>query len=160
MNSIAALDSNREVFDDPSLAKGLADRLGLDHQPARFFSLRCGKVGAAGIAAIAAACTAQGLQIGKPPDVALATAGDAVAQPMLLADDLAIELVLLPFFLRQYLVAPGLEGGKAAIDLPDLAAIEPGGRAREIGQQAPVMTDQDQRAAATIELALQPFDRR
>ena len=77
---------------------------------------------------------------------------------MLLVDDLAVELVLVALFLGQHLVAPGLEGGKAAVDLPDLAAVEPGGGAREVGEEAAVMADDDQRRAAAAEFAFQPFD--
>ena len=43
----------------------------------------------------------QGLQGIHPSDVALAPGGDPVAQPMLHADDLPIELVLFALFLRQ-----------------------------------------------------------
>src|SRR2546423_9690604 len=78
------------------------------------------------------------MQIAEPLDVALAAAGDAVAQPVLLVDDLAIELVLVAFFLGQHLVAPGLERCKAAVDLLDRAAVEPGGRARQIGEKTAV----------------------
>src|SRR5437660_537816 len=99
------------------------------------------------------------MQIAKPLDVALAPAGDAMAQPMLLVDDLAVELVLVALFFGQHLVAPRLEGCKAAVDLLDPAAIEPGGRTREIGQEAAVMADQQQRAAAAVELLFQPLDR-
>ena len=106
-----------------------------------------GEVGIAGGAAIVAALLAQRVEIAEPLDVALAAAGDAVAQPVLFVDDLAVELVLVAFFLGQHLVAPGLERAKAAIDLPDLAAIEPGGGARQIGQEAAVMADDDQRAS-------------
>ena len=79
---------------------------------------------------------------------------------MLLVDDLAVELVLVALFLGQHLVAPGLERGKAAVDLPDLAAVEPGGGARQIGQEAAVVADDDERGAAAVQLALQPFDGR
>ena len=100
------------------------------------------------------------MEIAEPLDVALAPARNAVAQPVLFIDDFAVELVLLAFFFGEHLVAPGLECGKAAIDLPDLAAIEPGGRARQVGQEAAVVADQHQRAAASCELAFQPFDGR
>src|SRR5438270_2648949 len=100
------------------------------------------------------------MQIAEPLDVALAAAGDAVAQPMLFIDDSAVELVLVALFLGQHLVAPGFERGKTAVDLLDRAAIEPRGRAREVGKEAPVMADDDQRAAAAFEFTLQPFDGR
>src|ERR1700760_1736989 len=98
------------------------------------------------------------MEVGKPLDVALAAAGDAVTQPVLLVDDSAVELVLLTLFLGQHLVAPGFEGGKAAVDLPYLAAVEPGCCAREVFQETAVMADQNQCAAAAVELAFQPFD--
>ncbi len=85
-------------------------------------------------------------------------AGNAVAQPVLLVDDLAVELVLVALFLGQYLVAPGLERAETAVDLPDLATVEPGGRARQVRQKTAVMADDDERAAAAVKLAFQPFD--
>ena len=71
------------------------------------------------------------MQVGEALHVALAPAGDAVAQPMFLGDDLAVELVLVALFLGQHLVAPGFELAKAALEPPRLAAIEPDGGARE-----------------------------
>src|SRR5262249_30408973 len=114
----------------------------------------------AGGALVAPALFAERKEITEPLDVALAAAGDAIAQPVLLVDDLAVELVLLALFFREHLIAPGLEAGKAAVDLPDLAAVEPGGGAREVGEEAAVVADQDQRAAAAVEFAFQPFDGR
>src|SRR5205085_1067399 len=70
----------------------------------------------------------------------------------------AVELVLIALFLRQHLVAPGLERAKAAVDLPDLAAIEPGSGARQVREETAVVADDDKRAAAVVEFALQPFD--
>src|SRR6202165_6192902 len=101
---------------------------------------------------------AQRVEIAEPLDVALAAAGDAVAQPVLLIDDLAVELVLLALFLGQHLVAPSLEGAKTAVDLPDLAAIQPRGGAREVREEAAVVADDDERAAAAGEVCFQPFD--
>src|SRR4051794_41780429 len=85
------------------------------------------------------------MQVTESLDVALAAAGDTIAQPMFFVDDLAVQLVLLALFFGQHVVAPGLEGGKAAVDLPDLAAIEPGGRARQIGEEAAVVGGGDKR---------------
>ena len=159
-DAVAALDADRKAIDDLAVAIGLADVLGFNHQPAGFVGFGGGEVGTAGRATIIAPLVAQRVQIAEPLDVALAAAGDAVAQPVLLVDDLAVELVLVAFFFRQYLVAPCLEGGKAAIDLPDLAAIEPGGRARKIGEEAAVMADDDQRAPSAFQFPFQPFDGR
>ncbi len=77
---------------------------------------------------------------------------------MLLGHDLAVELVLVALFLGQYLVAPFLEAAEAAFDPPGLAAIEPHRAARQIGEEAPVVADQHQRAASCVEIAFQPFD--
>src|SRR6516225_7786892 len=78
---------------------------------------------------------------------------------MFLVDDLAVELVLLALLLSQYLVPPGFEGFETAVDLPDLAAIEPGGRTRQVGKKAAIVADEDERAAADIDLVFEPFDR-
>src|SRR5262249_34571481 len=150
-DAVAALDADGEILDDPALVIGLADVFRLDHQPSGLFCFGGGEVRVARGATIILALLAERKEIAEPLDVALAAARDAIAQPVLLIDDLAVELVLLALFLGQDLVAPGFEGGKAAIDLPDLAAVEPGGRAREVGEEAPVMADQHQRAAAAVE---------
>ena len=140
--------------------KDLADGLGLDHQLARFFGLRSSEIGIARGPAIIPPLLAQRMKIAEPLDIALAPAGDAVAQPVLFIDDFAVELVLLALFLREHLIAPGFKGAEAAIDLPDLAAIEPGGGARQVGEEAAIVADDDQRRAAAVELAFQPFDGR
>ena len=140
-DAVAALHADREVVDDLAVAIGPADVLGLDDQLAGFVRFGGGEIGVAGGAAIIAPLFAQRVEIAEPLDVALAAAGNAVAQPVLLVDDFAVELVLVALFLRQHLVAPGLERGEAAVDLPDLAAIEPGGGARQVGQEAAVVAD-------------------
>ena len=101
---------------------------------------------------------AQRLQAGDAAHVALAPRGDAVAHPVLFRLDLAVELLEVAFLLCQHVVAPRLEIGKAALDAPRLAAVEPDGDARQIGEKAPVMADDDERRLARGELALQPFD--
>src|SRR5204863_9123392 len=98
------------------------------------------------------------LQRAEPADVALAARGDAVAPPMFLGHDLAVELVLVALLLGQDFIAPGLEFGKAALDAAGLSAIEPHRAARQVGQGPPVVTDHDQRAAAAGELSFEPFD--
>src|SRR4051812_24888790 len=159
-DAIAALDADREAVDDLSLAIGPADILGLDDELAGLVGLGSREVGVARRAAMGAALVAQRVEIAESLDVALAAARDAVTQPVLLVDDLAVELVLVALFLREHLVAPSLEGTEAAVDLPDLAAVEPGGAAREIAQEAPIMADDHQRAAAALKLSFQPFDGR
>src|SRR5580700_4520978 len=62
--------------------------------------------------------------------------------------------------LGQNLVAPGLEGREAPVDPSRLPAIEPKRRTREIGEEAPVMADEDEGHAPLLELLLEPFDRR
>src|SRR5262249_61590609 len=81
----------------------------------------------AGPRPIVAACRAQRLERAEPAHIALAPRRHAVAQPMLLGDDLAVELVLCGLLLGQHLVAPGLEAGEAALDA---AGCAPGGAAR------------------------------
>ena len=108
-DAVAALHPDREAIDDLAVAVGLADVLGLDDQLAGFVRFGGGEVGIAGGAAIIAPLIAQRMQIAEPLDVALAAAGDAVAQPVLLVDDFAVELVLVALFLGQHLVAPGFE---------------------------------------------------
>src|SRR3954471_16201305 len=159
-DAVAALDPDREAVDDLSLAIGPADILGLDDELAGLVGFGSRDVGVARRAAMGAALVAQCVEIAEPLDVAFAAARDAVAQPVLLVDDLAVELVLVALFLREHLIAPGLEGTEAAVDLPDLAAVEPGGAAREVAQEAPIVADDHQRAAAALQFALQPFDGR
>ena len=155
---VAALNADRKVIDDGAAVIAAAHRLGFDHQFSGFVGLDGRHRGIADAAAIIAALAAQRVQIGEPLDVALAPAGHAIAQPMFLGDDLAIELVLFAFFLGEQIVAPLLEGGKAAVDLPHRAAIKPRRGARQIGQEAAVMADDHQRRLARGEVVFQPFD--
>src|SRR4051812_29610979 len=147
-DTVAALDPDREVVDDPAAVVAAADALGLDDQLAGFFRLGCGKVGIAGGTTVVAPRLTQRKQIAEPLDVALAPAGHAVTQPVFLGDDLAVELVLFALFFGQDLVPPGFEGAKAAVDLPDLAAIEPRRRPRQVRQEPAVVADDDERTAA------------
>ena len=62
-------------------------------------------------------------------NVAFASSAHAVAHPMFLVHDLAIELVLDEFLLGEALVTPGLESAESQFDAPRLAAIEPAGAA-------------------------------
>ena len=128
-DAVAALDAGGEVADDRSSVEGDAEAFCFQHHRAGLFRFRGVEVGLAGGALIGPPGLAQRLQIGEPLDVALAPAGDAVAQPVFLGDDLAVELVLVALFLREHLVAPGLELGKTAFDPPRLAAVEPDGGA-------------------------------
>ena len=141
-----------------ALAVALADAFRLDHQRAGRRRRARGDGGVAGGGAMGAARFAQRLQLADAAHVALAPAGDAVAHPVLFGDDLAVELVLLALFFGQQHVAPFLEMGKAALDAPRRAAVEPDRRARQRREEAPVVADDHQRGAPRVELALQPFD--
>ena len=157
-DAVAALNADREPVDDLAIAIGFADAFGFDHQLAGLFGLGGCEIGAASRAAIVAPLLAQCVEIAEPLDIALAASGNAIAQPMLLVDDLAVELVLVALFLRQHLIAPGFESAETPIDLPDLAAIEPRRRARQIRKEATVVADEDERTAPAVEFTLQPFD--
>ncbi len=90
----------------------------------------------AGGGAVVAALVAQRLQFADPAHIALAPAGDAVAQPVFLGDDFAVELVLFALLFRQHRVAPFLEMGKAALEPPRRAAVEPDRAARQRREKA------------------------
>ena len=159
-DAIATRNADREIVDDGPAVVALADAGCLDDQRAGRRRRTGGDGGVAGGAAVAAAPFPQRLQLADPAHVALAPAGDAVAQPVLLGDDFAVELVPVAFLLRQHGVAPFLEMGKSALEPPRLAAVEPDRAARQRRKEAPVVADDHHRAAAGIEIALQPFDRR
>ena len=99
------------------------------------------------------------LQLAEPAHVALAPGGDAVAQPVLLAHDLAAELVLLALFLLEDRVAPCLEMRKALVEPARLAAVEPDGGACDALEEAAVVRDDDDRRRRAVELVFQPLDR-
>ena len=98
-------------------------------------------------------------ELGHAALIAFAPRGDAIAHPIELHRDFAIELVRVAFFLREHLIAPRLVTGKSAIQAPRKSAVEPKRGAREIFQKTPVMADQDQRRAQGLKLFLQPLDR-
>ena len=99
----------------------------------------------------------QRLQAGDAADIALPPGGNAVAHPMLFGLDLAVEFLPVALLLRQHLVAPVLERCKAAIEVARLAAVDPHGGARQVGEKAAVMADDDEGGLAAVELAFQPF---
>ena len=86
------------------------------------------------VGAGAAPVGAQGVEIGEALLVALPPRGDAVAEPVLLVDDLAVELVALALLLFQHRVAPGLVCGEALVEAAGLAAVEPDGGVRQISR--------------------------
>jgi hypothetical protein len=77
----------------------------------------------------------------------------------LFRDNLAIELVLLPFFLFQLAIAPGFELAEALRQQTRAAAIEPHRLTGQILQKAPVMADEHERRSEARELLLEPEDR-
>ena len=157
---VAAQDAGGEIAHDGHIAIGFGDRLRLDHPGAGGRALRRRHHRRARRLALLAPGRAQRIEAGEAALVALAPRGDAVAQPVLLAGDLAVELVAFELLLRQHLVAPGLEGREAALHAPRAAAIEPDDGAREPLQEAAVVADEDERRGHRLKLALQPFDGR
>ncbi len=91
---------------------------------------------------------AQRVQAREALLVALAPRGHAVAQPVLLHDDLAAELVAVALLLLERLVAPGLEMREAAVHAAGDAAVQPHHGAAERLQQPAVVADQHQGASA------------
>jgi hypothetical protein len=149
-----------EIGDDRPARKSLGDALGLDHQLAREIRFAGRYRRGACRAAEGAAGLAQRLQLAHATHVALAPRRDAVADPVLLTHDLAVELVLGHLLLGQLLVAPGLEIAKADVDAPGLAAVEPHGDLRQVLQEAAVVADEDEGAALRAQPGLEPFDGR
>ncbi len=103
---------------------------------------------------------AQGVEVTEPFLVALASRRDAIAEPVLLHDDLAAELVALTFLLLENLIAPGLELRKPLVQHAGGPAIQPDCSARYPLQQAPVMADQDDTGAHPGQFLFQPLDSR
>src|SRR5690606_27648416 len=81
----------------------------------------------------------QVMQAFEAADIALAARSDAVGQPVLLAYDLAVELVARRLLLLEHGVAPGLEVRKAAVEAAGHAAIEPDRGARQVRKEPPVV---------------------
>ena len=71
---------------------------------------------------------------------------------MLFGDNLAIQLMLLAFFLRQRRVAPLLKMGKPAFEAARASAVEPDRAARKCREKAPVVADDHQCSASCIEV--------
>jgi hypothetical protein len=67
------------------------------------------------------------MQIAEALLVALPPRGDAVAEPVLLHDDLAVELVAVAFLLLQHPSRHASKCGEALVEAAGLAAIEPDG---------------------------------
>ena len=155
---VAARDADRKVFDDRALAIGLGQPIGLDDQFARLGGVRGRHLDLALDAPRLAPLLAHFAEFADAPHVAFAARGDAVTKPMLLHHDAPVELVTLDLLLLELLIAPGFEGGKALFEPARRAAVEPDGRARQIGEQAFVMADEHEGRPRLRQLLLQPFD--
>ena len=149
-----------QAVDDRPRTVGFRDVAGLDHQGARGFRVGRLHADAAYRAADLAAVFPELVQIPEAADVALAPGGDAVAQPVLLGDDLAVQLVLVALLLLKERVAPCFEAGEALLDPPGLAPVEPDRAARQGGQEPPVVADQHHCGAGALQLRFKPLDRR
>src|SRR6188768_2677880 len=88
-DTVAAHDARRETADNGPVAVALADPFGLDDQRPGLGGVARRDVGFPGRAAIGSPHFAQAVQSSEALDVALAPSRYAVAQPMLLGDDLA-----------------------------------------------------------------------
>src|SRR5262249_32225641 len=91
------------------------------------------------------------LQCAEAALVALAPRRHAVAQPVLLADDLALELVALALLFLQDLVAPSFEGGESLLQPSRRAAVEPDRRARQRLEESPIVADESGGGACFLE---------
>src|SRR5690606_29898648 len=116
-DAVAALDARGKIAHDGALAVALDDVRRLDHQLAGKARVLHGHSDAAGRAVGARLLprTAHRPEAGEPALIALSPRGHAIAQPVLLAHDPAVELVLLALLLLEQLVAPRLEGGEALL---------------------------------------------
>ena len=100
---VAAQDPQGQVRDDGALAEGLRDALRLDHEGAGLLALGHGHADRAEGALALAVLLAHGVQVAEAAHVALAPCRHAVAQPVGLGDELAVELVVLGLLLLQHL---------------------------------------------------------
>src|SRR5690606_8475636 len=115
---VAALDADGEVFDDGAGADAPGEPFGLDDQLAGGAAL-AGDEHRGASRAGGARLPALPPQLGELAQAALVAAsasGDPVAQPVLFAGDPARKLLKRRLFRREDAVAPGLEGGKSALE--------------------------------------------
>ncbi|MDF9792882.1 hypothetical protein M2440_003583 [Methylorubrum extorquens] len=155
---VAAQDAQGQVVDDSAPAVGLRDVPGFGDERAGGFALARRQHRLPHRAAVVAALLAQGLQVGEATHVALAPGGHAVAQPVFLVSDLAVELVLVALLLLEEGVAPRLEAREALLDAAGHAAVEPDGGARQGRKKAAVVADDDEGRARALQLGFQPLD--
>src|SRR5690606_5708626 len=142
--AVAADDADGEVGDDRALPEALGDSLGLEHEPAGQVGFGDGELDGADPALVLAPLAAQ---VGAPlqaADMALAAGGHAIGEPVLLAHDLAVELVTRRLLFLQHRVAPVLERAEAPVEPARDATVEPHGGAGQVGEEAPVVADDDE----------------
>ena len=78
---------------------------------------------------------------------------------MFLAHDLPVEFVALALLFLENRVAPIFKRRKTLIKPPCDTAIKPKRRPRQIGQEAAIMADQDERGFERCEFGFKPLDR-
>src|SRR5690242_10101687 len=115
-----------------AIAEALVDAVGLEDKLAGDISFAHGQLDAADLPLLVAAILPQLRETGKAPHIAFAPRRDPVGQPMLLTDDLTIELVARNILLLEDGVAPVFERGKAFVEATGLATVEPNGDAGQI----------------------------
>ena len=159
-NTVAAMDPQAEVLHNFARAIRKGDALGVNHLGAAGATFGRFHFHVAQAAQLFAPLGAHAAQSFKPPDIALAPRGDAIAHPMFFLGDAAFQLVALQFLFRQLLVAPELEMAEAFFQPVRAATIQPHRGARQGFQEEAVMADQHQRPRHAGEFAFQPFDGR
>ena len=156
--AVTAQDAQGEVVNDWGVGVGFGDVFGDGNELAGEVGFGGGEAEGGGRAAGVAAFLAEGGEFADPADVALASGGDAVAHPVLLAGDLATELVEVTLGFGFEVVAPGFEMGKPAVDAAGRAGVEPDEAAAEGFEQAAVVADEDDAGAEGFEFGFEPFD--
>ena len=156
----AAGDLHAEILHQSKRAIAFGDLLRLDHLLAGFFRLLHRQHHLALRAAVLhlLASVAKRQQRFETALVAFPPSADAVAQPVLLLHDAAVELVAFDLLRLQDRIAPRLESGEALVEPPRGAAVEPHRRLRQVLQETPVVADQHDGRAHDLERRLQTLD--
>ncbi len=157
---VPAQHPQRQVGHDHAVAVGAAGVLGDDDLLAAHLALGRGELQPGRRPAALAPFLPQRRQLRHPAHVALAPGGHAVGDPVLLAHDLAVELLAVARVLLGHLLAPRLEMLEAAVHPAGDTALEPHHRAAQRLQQAAVVADEHDAGALARQLLLQPLDRR
>src|SRR6185437_4371487 len=143
-DAVATGDLDAEVAHHGEAAIALGDAPCLDHLPARLSRLLHRELHVAGCAVgqRVSALAAKREQALEAALVALPARAHAVAEPVLLLHDAAVELVAGNLLGLEDRIAPGLEAGKAVVEPPRDAAVEPDGGLGKSLQETPVVADQ------------------